>query len=126
MDEGAVVGEQQQAGGVHVQPPDALHVALDERVGQQRIHAPVVLGLVGAFVAGGLVEGEVGLLAVGPGFALDLEDEAGGGDIDAGVVDDFALDADFAELDELAALAPAAEALGLEDAFEFHVKERVY
>ena len=31
-----------------------------------------------------------------------------------------ALDADFAELDELAALAPAAEALGLKDAFEFH------
>jgi enoyl-CoA hydratase/carnithine racemase len=64
VDEGAVVGEQQQAGGVHVEPPDALHVALDELVRQQRIHAPVVLGLVGAFVAGGLVEGEVGLLAV--------------------------------------------------------------
>ena len=126
MDEGAVVGKQQQAGGIHIEPPDALHVAGDELVGQQAVYAPVVLGLVGAFEAGGLVEGEVGLVAVDPGFTLDLEDEAGGGDIDAGVVDDFALDADFAELDELAALAPAAEALALKDAFEFHLKERVY
>ena len=69
---------------------------------------------------GGLVEREIGFFAEGPGFAFDFENEAGGGDLGAGVVDDFAADADFTEFDQLAALTPAAETLVLEDAFEFH------
>ena len=120
VDEGAVVGEEEQTGGVHVQPADALHVAHHQRVGQQAVHAAVVLGLVGALEAGGLEQREVGLFPVDPGLAGDFIGETGCVDGGVRVVHDIATHAHLAEFDELAALAAAAEALSLEETVKFH------
>ena len=55
MDQRAVVGEQQHAGRVLVEPADRLHAALAQGRGQQRIDARMVLWLLRAFVSRRLV-----------------------------------------------------------------------
>ena len=78
----AVVRQQQQTGRVLVQPPDRLHAcrraaaALADRRWQQRVDAGIGARLLRAFVAGGLVQHQIGFFMVLPGHALNRELQA--------------------------------------------------
>ena len=82
--------------------------------------------LLRAFVAGRLVQHDVGLGTELPGLLGDAEGEPGrtipaaGVEIRIGVVTGLAGDADVTGTDEGAAFLAAAEALGMEEAFELH------
>ena len=52
----AVVGNQQHAGGIRVQPADRLHIEIAQVGGKQRKHTRPVARLVRRFVACGLVQ----------------------------------------------------------------------
>jgi hypothetical protein len=129
VDELAVVGQQQQAGGVLVEPADGLHALHRALVGpqpqrrrQQRVDARVGRGLLRALGAGRLVQQQVGLLVVRPPGALDGEKQALGVEVFEGVVDHGARNGHVALLDQARAHAPCAEALGIEDVLQMHGK----
>ena len=76
MDERAVVGEQEDAGRVLVEPADRLHAALAQRRRQQRVDAGVMARLQRALVAGRLVHDDERALAIRPARpAADPEPE---------------------------------------------------
>lgn len=116
----AVVGQQQQAGRVLVEPADALHAARDERRGQQAEHARMVLRIARTLVAGRLVEREIRTRMERPCRIVDREHEAVGVERGVRVGRGGARDGDAAGFDQAAALATRAEALGVENAFEIH------
>ena len=122
----AVIGHQQEAGGVLVQAPHGLQAALAQGRGQQVVHAGPGPGLERAFVAGRLVQHDVGLGAEVPLFVAYREGDprrtiaAAGVEFCIGVFTRLAGDADVTGADEGAAFLAAAEALGVEEAFELH------
>ena len=79
VDELAVVRQQQQAGGVLVQPAHRLHTsrraatALTNRRRQQGVNAGVGAGFLRTLIPGGFVQHQVCLGVVFPGHALNLE-----------------------------------------------------
>ena len=73
MNEGAVVGEQQQAGGVLIEAPHALHTALQQRRGQQGKYAGMMQRLVRTFIACGFMQREINFLSILPGFSVNSE-----------------------------------------------------
>jgi hypothetical protein len=80
----------------------------------------VVARALRALVAGRLVQEHDGAFGVGPGAAVDREDEPAGVDLGIGVVDGLPADRDAAARDQRRALAPGAEALRLQDLRESH------
>ena len=115
VDQRAVVGEQQQAGGVFVEPAHRLHLAPAQRAGQQVHHARVVLGLLRTLVAGRLVQQHQRLLEVRPGFAAHGELQPGGGEFLERIVAGPAVHGDEAGDDQSLAFAPRAETLREQD-----------
>jgi hypothetical protein len=118
VDQRAVVGQQQQAGRVLIQPADGLDAALAQRRRQQAHDAGVVLGLLRALVARRLVQQHQRLVEVRPDLAGDLERQAGGVELGPGLVDDRAADLHLAMRDQSGAQAPGAETLGEKDLVE--------
>lgn len=116
VDEGAVIGEEEQAGGVVVEAADGLQAAFGEGVGEEGEYAGVVAGFAAAFDAGGFVQRQVEAGVVGPGNAVDGEGEAFGGEVFLPVGGGVAVDGDLAAGDQGLALPAGAEALALEDA----------
>jgi hypothetical protein len=128
VDELAVVGQQQHAGGVLVEPAHRLHPAgrtrrpRAQRRRQQGVDAGPGAGLLRAFMPGRLVQHQVGMLVVLPGLALDRELEALGLEIGGRVGAELGriTDRDMALLDQAAADASRAKALGIEDFLQLH------
>ena len=71
----AIVGDQQHAGGVGIEPADRLHVDVAHVVGKQAEHARVLLRFVRGFVVGRFVEQniEIGQRHHGKRLAVDFE-----------------------------------------------------
>ena len=123
MDELAVVGQQQQAGGVLVEPADGLHAAQQQRPWQQRENARVKLRPVRAFVTRRLVQRQIDALAIAPAFAIDSENALRRvGDLVVRVVATLAAERDAAGEHPRATLAPAAETLQLQQTIKLHEK----
>ncbi len=127
VDELAVVGEEQQAGGVLVEPADgldALHRTLvgaqAQWRGQQRVDAGIGRRLLRAFGACRLVQHQVGLLVVGPLGALDREAQVFRLELRGRVGDDGPRHSHQPLLNQPGADAPGAEALGVEDFLDPH------
>ncbi len=122
MQQRAVVGEEEDAGRVLVEPPDRLHAARSQRRGQQRIDARMTAGLLRALVAGRLVKHDQRALPVRPALAAaDPEPEAVGIELASGIGDDAdAFDLEQAVRDQRGALAARAEALGEEQVGGLH------
>ena len=95
----AVVGEQQQAGGVLIQAPDALHAALSQRLRQQGEDTAVVLRGTRTFETGRLMQGQIDLFAKLPLHAVDAEAQIIHTEIGARVVADDLVDHDGAAAD---------------------------
>ncbi len=120
MDELAVVREQQQAGGVLVQPPDRLHLALAQRHRQQVVHAGMVARALRALVAHRLVQQDIGLGVADPFLAVHGQAQAVDLELGARILAQGAVDLHQAGPDQITAIAAGTEALGLEDAVECH------
>ena len=118
VDEGAVVGHQQHAGGVMVEPADRLHVAPGKLLGQQGQHARMVARFARAFIVGRLVERDVDPLADDP-FVAEHGQHQGVG-VERGFVIGVrgAGDGHFAIFDQCATVFARAEALRLKDAVQ--------
>src|SRR5450432_3753214 len=123
MHERAVVGEEQHAGRVLVEPTDGLDAARAQRRGQQRIDAWVMARLERALVARRLVEHDQRAFAIGPPItAANAKPElAPGAEVAAGIVDDAeALDLEQPVRHQRGAFAASAEALREEQLGRFH------
>ena len=123
MHQRAVVGEEEHAGRVLVEPADRLHAAPAQRLRQQRVHARMVPGLLRAFVAGRLVHRDERALPIRPALAAaDAKPElAGGVDLLRRIVDDAErLDLEQAVRHERGAFAARAEALREEQVGRLH------
>ena len=120
MDELPVVRQQDQPGGVLVEPANGLYAALAQLGRQQVEYRGVVLGHPAALKAFGLVEHQVGLLVVGPFFVLHGEYQTGRIDLGIGVFDERTIDGDQAGADQQATVFATAEALGLKEASDLH------
>jgi hypothetical protein len=127
VDELAVVGQQQQACGVLVEPADGLHALhgallrpLAQRRGQQGVDARPGGRFLRAFGARGLVQHDVGALVVVPRLALDRETQALRLDVQRRVQHHLTVDRHQPMLDEPRAHAAGAEALRIEDVLELH------
>ncbi|VVD29987.1 protein of unknown function [Paraburkholderia dioscoreae] len=127
VNELAVVGEEQQAGGVLIQPAHALHAALGELRRQQAEHAQVMLRVARTFVARRLVQKQIGVLAIRPDYTVHGEGERGvaGGEVGVGIGADSAADAHARVGDQRAALTARAETLSEENTFEIHGERRI-
>jgi len=77
----AVIGQQQQAGGVMIEAPYGLGIAINVFPRQQGEDARVMAGLAGTLVIGRFVQGDVELLAKSPFFALNAKDQAFAGQV---------------------------------------------
>ena len=121
--ERAVVGDEQHAGGVGIEPADGLRPGGADVVGQQGKHAGVVARFVRGFITGGFVQQDV-VVRQGDGgnlFAVDGEAlHLGGLDVGIGLFGGFAVDFNAALFDEPAALLAAADALGLQVFGQLH------
>ena len=134
VDEFAVVGEQQHAGGVLVQAPHRLHAlhccflgAQPQRRGQQGVNAGIGGRLLRTFGACGLVEQQVGLFNIGPVHALDPKAQAHGRELGAGVFADHRRGSRVAAmhlhetlLNQTCADTPGAKALAVKNLLELH------
>ena len=120
MDQRAVVGEQQQAGCVLVQPAHGLHVPMAQRRGQQAHHAGVVPGLARTFVAGRLVQHQGGALGIAPLDAIHREYQCVGVDIGPRILANPATDGDAFVAHQPAAFLAGAETVLVKDSFEVH------
>ena len=120
MDQRAVVGEEQHAGRVLVEPADRLHTALAQGRGQQRIDARMVLWLLRAFVPRRLVHDQERALMVSPRLAADGKVQAERLDLAVGLAADDALDRHPLGGDQAGAFAPRAEALGEQQLRQLH------
>ncbi|EEG23644.1 hypothetical protein EIKCOROL_01719 [Eikenella corrodens ATCC 23834] len=121
--ERTVVGDEQHAGGVGIEPADGLRLGGADMVGQQGKHAGVVARFVRGFITGGLVQQEVVVRQGNNGnlFAVDCEMlHSGGLDFGCGLFGGYAVDFNAALFNELAALLAAADALGLQIFGELH------
>src|SRR5579864_301215 len=106
VDELAVVGEEQQARRVLIETADALDTARRELRREQIEDAQMMLWLARAFVASGLVEQNVGVLAIAPGRTVDDERQRPGIEVGVGVGADGSFDRHATVRNECAALAP--------------------
>ena len=84
------------------------------------MHAGVVQRLQRAFVAGWLVQHQVGFFAVFPRFALDGKAQIVGAEIREWVVARFAVDGHFMMANQDAAQFARAKALRVENTFNLH------
>ncbi len=105
----AVVGEEQQAGGVAVEPADGIDALWTGAVDEHH-HGFAVLGVVdGGDEAFGLVEEEVAFALAVEGFAT-VFDHVAFVNLEAHLGDYFAVDGDAASGDELVGITPRANA----------------
>lgn len=115
MDECAVVGHQQQAGGVVVEAPHRLHVATYELLRQQAEYTGVVAGLARALVVGRFVQRDVKVFAIAVYFTKDAEFKRISFDAGEAIGDGHAGNADVPVGDQFTAPLAGAEALGLQN-----------
>ncbi len=120
MDQRAVVGEQQHASRVFVEPADRLHAANAQRRGQQAQHARMMARVARAFIARRLVQHDQCLLVIRPRTALHAEQELVSVDFGIGVVEHAPGDLDEAVSDQRIALTARTEALGVQHLSEPH------
>ena len=113
----AIVGDQQETGGVFVETADGLDITLAQGHRQQFEDAGVVFRLARAFVAGGLVEHQRGVFGVGPIDAIDGENQTFDVEFDERIVANLAIDRDTSASDEAPAFPTGTEAVFLEDTF---------
>jgi len=124
MEERAVVGEQEQSGGVFVETADALHAARHQGLRQQGEYAGMMQRSVRAFIAGWLVQGKVGVLAIAPALAVDDEVEGFGRKIGVGIQAWRWADLHLPGSNQFATSPARAETLAVENAFEVHGEGR--
>src|SRR5690606_5866518 len=111
VDELAIVGQQQQTGGVVIEPADALHVAPDELRRQQREHRSMVLRPMRALMIRRLVQHQIGLVTIAPGFAVELEHQTVGVEFRKWIVDDLSMCAERTVANVCPAFLASAETL---------------
>ena len=118
-----VVGNQQNARRIRIQPADRLHVDIAHMVGEKAENAGVLLRFVRGFVIGRLVEQDIKIRHGHDDdvFAVYTQRlDFGGIDVGFGVVVDRIVDFDTVVLNQPLALFAAAYALGLKVFDQLH------
>ena len=123
VDQRAVVGQQQEPGGVFVQPAHRLHAPAPQWRGQQGQHAGVVSGLARTLITGRLVQQHHRTFAAGPVLLLHPQHQTVGLQFFLAVQQHAIAELHQSMADQAVALAPAAEALGKEDLLQAHPGE---
>jgi hypothetical protein len=130
VDELAIVGQQEQAGGVLVEPADSLDALhgtllrpLAQRRRQQRIDARIGGRLARALGTCGFVQHQVGEPLVGPLDAVNLETQPFGFEFGTRIVHHASCHGDMALLDQSGAYASGAKALRIENVLQLHGQE---